>query len=154
MGERETAQPHPDVMCQNIIEYVKSKGHMWKWKVDGQSNHLRTLVWVHFICAMPGECCQKTDSKAHHLKSMAERDNPLSMQGISSETHDWYSMMVVIQNMGDITLFWAINILFQNGVITDQIIQLREISLCFLENQRKWIRQTKRPPSKRDIQII
>jgi hypothetical protein len=31
-------------------------------------------------------------------------------------------MMTVIQNMGDITLFWAINVLFQNGVTTNQII--------------------------------
>jgi hypothetical protein len=34
----------PNVMCQNIIECVKSKGRMWKGKVDGQRNHLETLV--------------------------------------------------------------------------------------------------------------
>jgi hypothetical protein len=88
VGELETAQSHPDVTCQNIIEYVKSKGRMWKGKVDGQSNHLGTLVWVLFVCAMSGERRQKTDSKAHHLKSMAERDKSLSMQGISSVAHD------------------------------------------------------------------
>jgi hypothetical protein len=84
---------------------------MWKGKVDGQSNHLRTLVWVLFICAMLGEHRQKTDSKAHHLKSMAKRGKSLSLQGRSSVAHDWHSMMIVIQSMGDITLFWAINIL-------------------------------------------
>jgi hypothetical protein len=93
---------------------------MWKGKVDGQSNHLKTLVWVLFVRAMSGERRQKTDSKAHHLKSIAEHDKSLSLQGLSSVTYDWHSMTTVIQNMGDITLFWAINVLFQNGVITNQ----------------------------------
>jgi hypothetical protein len=132
---------------------------MWKGKVDGQSNHLETLVWVLFVRAMPGERRQKTDSKAHHLKSIAERDKSLSLQGISSVAHDWHSMTTVIQNMGDITLFWVINILLQNGVTTNRIIrlilvQLREISSCFLENQRKWRRQIQRPSTNRDVQII
>jgi hypothetical protein len=72
----------------NVIQRVKSKGHMWKGKVDGQSNHLETLVWVLFVHEMPGEHCQKTDLKAHHLKSMAKRDKSLSLQGISSVAHD------------------------------------------------------------------
>jgi hypothetical protein len=42
--------------------------------------------------------------------------------------------------MGYITLFWAINVLFQNGVITGRSIHLRKISSCFLQNQGKWIR--------------
>jgi hypothetical protein len=34
----------------------------------------KTLVWVLFVGTMPGECLQKIDSKAHHLKSMSECD--------------------------------------------------------------------------------
>jgi hypothetical protein len=88
---------------------------------------------------MPGECRQKTDLKAHHLKSIAECDKLVSLQGISLVAHDWQSMTSVIQNMGDITLFWVINVLLQNGVTTNRIVhmilvQLREISLCFLVN--------------------
>jgi hypothetical protein len=94
----------------NVIQCLKSKGHMWKGKLDDQSNHFETLVWILFVHAMSSEHHQKTDSKAHHLKSMAKRDNLLSLQGISSIAHDYHSMTTVIKNMGDITLFLAINI--------------------------------------------
>ena len=132
---------------------------MWKGKVDGQSNHLRTLIWVLFVHAMSGECHHKTNSKAHHLKSTSKRGNSLSLQGRSSVAHDWHSMMIVTQSMGDNTLFWVINVSLQNMVITNRIVllipvQLREISSCFLENQREWIRRTKGSPVNQDIQII
>jgi len=131
--EPETNQSHPDVTCQKIIICVKSKDHMWKGKVDSPSNHLRTIVWVLFVYAMSSKRHQKIDSKAHHLKLIAESDKSLSLLVHSSVTYDWHSMRTVIQNMDDITLFWAINISFLNGVITNQIIflipiQLREIS--------------------------
>jgi hypothetical protein len=54
---------------------------------------------------MSGERHQKTDSKAHHLKSIEKRDKSLSLQVLSSVAHDWHLMTTVIQNMGDITLF-------------------------------------------------
>jgi predicted Rdx family selenoprotein len=72
--ELKTTQLHPDVTCQDIIECVTSKDHMWKRKVDGQSNHLEALVRVLFIRVIPNEHRQRTDSKAHHLNSEAERD--------------------------------------------------------------------------------
>ena len=72
----------------NVIQRVKSKGHMWKWKLDGPSIHFKTLVWILFVHVIPGEHRQKTNSKAHHLKSMDERDNPLSLQEILSVSHD------------------------------------------------------------------
>jgi hypothetical protein len=87
-GELRTSQLHPDVTCKNVIGYVKPKGCMWKGKVEDQSNHLGTLVWALFVCAMSGEHHQKTDSKAYHLKSMSECDKPLSMQEILSVAHD------------------------------------------------------------------
>jgi hypothetical protein len=106
---------------------------MWKRKVDGPSNHLGTLVWVLFVCAMPGECHHKTDSKAHHLKSTSKNGKSLSLQGCSSVAHDWHSMMIFIQSMGEGTLFREIDVLFQNEVTEKQIIglilaYLREIS--------------------------
>jgi hypothetical protein len=76
VGKIETTQAHPDVTCQKIIRYVTSKDRMWKGKVDGPSNHLRTIVRVLFVCAMSGERRHKTDSKAHHLKLIVERDKP------------------------------------------------------------------------------
>ena len=103
----------------DIIKRVKSKGHMWKGKFNGQSNHLETLVWVLFIREMPGEHRQKTYLKANHLKSMAKRDKLLSLQEISSASHDYHSMMIVIQNMGDITMFLAINVLFQSEILVN-----------------------------------
>jgi hypothetical protein len=110
-GKLETTKSHPDVTCQNIIRYVKSKDCMWKGKVDGRSNHLRTLVWVLFIRGMSGECNHKTDLKAHHLKSTSKYGNTLSLQGRSSVSHYWHSMMIFTQSMGDDTLFWVINVL-------------------------------------------
>jgi len=71
----------------------------------------KTLVWVLFVHVILGKCYQKTDSKDHHLKSTVDHDKSLSLQGIFSATHDWHSMTIVIQIMGDITLFWVINIL-------------------------------------------
>jgi hypothetical protein len=41
-GKFETTQVHPDVTCQKMIRHVASKDRMWKRKVDGPSNHLRT----------------------------------------------------------------------------------------------------------------
>jgi hypothetical protein len=107
---------------------------MCKGKVDGQSNHLKTLVWVLFVCVMSGKHRQKNDLKAHHLKSISECDKSFTLQGLSIVTYDWHSMTIFIQNMGDITLFWVINVSLQNMVITNRIVllipvQLREISL-------------------------
>jgi hypothetical protein len=57
-------KPTPMSRVKISLEGVQSKDHMWKGKVDGQSNHLKTLVWVLFVCAMSGECRQKTDPKS------------------------------------------------------------------------------------------
>jgi hypothetical protein len=88
VGKLETTQAHPDIVCQNIIRYVKSKDRMWKRKVDGPSNHLGTLVCVLFVHAMSGERRYKTDSKDHHLKLAAKCGKSLSLQGNSSVAHD------------------------------------------------------------------
>jgi hypothetical protein len=47
---------------------------MWKGKVDGPSNHLRTFVRVLFVRATSGKRRHKTDLKAHHLKLIVEHD--------------------------------------------------------------------------------
>jgi hypothetical protein len=56
-------------------------------------------------------------------------------------------MVTVTQNIGEITLFQVIDVFFQSGITTNQIIrpilvQWREIGLCFLENHRKWRRRS------------
>jgi hypothetical protein len=139
VGERETTQPHLDVMFSNIIKYVKSEGRMWRGESDGRSNHLSHLF--EYLSSMQ---CQVSAAKllARRLiirNRLTKHDKVTCLQVLLLIFHDRHSMTIIIQNMGYITLFWAINILFQNEVITGRTIQLRKISSCFLPNQGKWI---------------